>query len=221
MSFISHRLFPIILFVLAVNASHADVTRKETASFCQANCISPYGMVLGASSGGVEAYSNCRPECKVYVPNKWKGTFTGVKWQCVEYARRWLLINNGAVYGEVDTAADIWDKVDHLTHVATQKKLPLETHLNGSEKPPRRGDLLVYARAFYDTGHVAVVTDVDHENGVIKVAEQNFDNQPWAADYARTIEFVKKGNRYWLLDGYLLGWKHVKDQHTETEAKVD
>jgi glutathionylspermidine amidase/synthetase len=178
-------------------------------------------MFLGASQSGVEAYSNCQSLCKRYDPNTWKGIYTGVKWQCVEYARRWLLINKGAVYGDVEVAADIWNKIDHLIHVATNKELPLEAHLNGSEKPPQRGDLLVYARAFYDTGHVAVVTHVDHENGVLEVAEQNFNNQPWTGDYARTIEFVKKGSNYWLLDGYLLGWKHVKDQTARSEAKVD
>jgi hypothetical protein len=93
--------------------------------------------------------------------------------------------------------------------------------VNGAKIPPQPGDLLVYARAFYDTGHVAVVTHVDYENGVIEVAEQNYNNQPWAGDHARTIEFVKQGNSYWLLDGYLLGWKHVNDQHTGSEAQVD
>ncbi|MGD2053656.1 MAG: CHAP domain-containing protein [Gammaproteobacteria bacterium] len=219
MSFISYRLLPIILLVLTVNTSSADIARKESASLCQTNCVTPYGKVLGAAAGDVEAYSNCRPECKSYVPNKWKGTFTGVKWQCVEYARRWLLINKGAVYGEVDTAADIWNKVDHLTHVATRTKLPLEAHVNGAKIPPQPGDLLVYARAFYDTGHVAVVTHVDYENGVIEVAEQNYNNQPWAGDHARTIEFVKQGNSYWLLDGYLLGWKHIHNQADRRAAK--
>ena len=221
MPFISHRLLLFILFVLTVNVSQADITAKETASLCQANCISPYGMALGNSREGVEAYSNCRPECKSYEPNKWKGTFTGVKWQCVEYARRWLLINKGAIYGDVEVAADIWDKIDHLTHVATQKKLPLENHVNGSNKQPQAGDLLIYARAFYDTGHVAVVTNVDYEKGVVEVAEQNYKNEPWAGDYSRSIDLVKKGDNYWLLDGYLLGWKHVKDQNAGSEAKVD
>jgi glutathionylspermidine amidase/synthetase len=218
MPFISHRLLPIILLVLTVNGCATDIAEKEQASFCHANCVSPYGMVLGATAGGVEAYSNCRPECKSYEPNKWKGTFTGVKWQCVEYARRWLLINKGAVYDEVDTAADIWNKIDHLTHVATKTKLPLETHVNGAKIPPQAGDLLIYARAFYDTGHVAVVTNVNYEKGEIEVAEQNYNNEPWHEDYARTIEFVNKEGNYWLLDGYLLGWKHVQNQAGRAQA---
>jgi hypothetical protein len=148
-------------------------------------------------------------KCVIFEPHNWQGTYTGIKWQCVEYARRWLLVHKGAVYGDVDIAADIWDKIDHLTHVASNRQIPLESHLNGSKQPPEIGDLLIYARAFHDTGHVAVVTDVDYENGVIEVGEQNYANEPWPEDYARRIEFIKKGDNYWLLDGYLLGWKHI------------
>ena len=166
--------------------------------------------MLGVSKRGVEAYSNCNSECVIFSPNKWRDTYTGIKWQCVEYARRWLLVNKGAVYGDVDIAADIWDKVDHLTDVETQKSLPLQSHLNGSMQAPRVGDLLVYAKAFNQTGHVAVVTEVDLEAGHLKVAEQNYRNEPWAEDFARKVTLVKIGDAYWLLDPYLLGWKHLE-----------
>ena len=206
-----HSLLSFALLVFPLNATYADNAETEIPAACQTNCISPYGSVLGVSTGAVEAYSNCQSNCVIFEPNKWQGTYTGIKWQCVEYARRWLLVRKGAVYGDVDTAADIWDQIDHLTHVATNKKIPLESYLNGSIQPPRVGDLLIYARAFHNTGHVAVVTDADYEKGVIEVGEQNYNNEPWPEDYARTVEFIKKGDNYWLLDGYLLGWKHVKD----------
>ena len=147
----------------------------------------------------------------IYEPNHLKGTYTGIKWQCVEYARRWLLINKGAIYGDVDIAADIWNNIDYLTDVSTNRAFPLESHLNGSKQPPQVGDLLIYARAFNDTGHVAVVIDTDYGNGVIEVGEQNYNNEPWPEDFARKIELVRKGDNYWLLDGYLLGWKHVRN----------
>lgn len=163
----------------------------------------------GKSPRGIEAYSNCRPGCVILEPNHWKGTYTGIRWQCVEYARRWLLINTGAVYGDVDVAADIWDRIDHLTDLNTGKPIPLEARLNGSPQAPEVGDLLVYAKAFHGTGHVAVVTGMDVKNSLIEVSEQNYDNQSWPDDYARTIMFIEQEGHYWLLDGYLLGWKHA------------
>lgn len=204
-----YKLLSFAVLALALNFTYADIAEKGIPVECQTNCISPYGRVLGTSTGGVEAYSNCQSGCIIFEPNNWEDTYTGIKWQCVEYARRWLLVHKGAVYGDVDIAADIWDKVDNLTHVATDRILPLESHLNGSKQPPRVGDLLIYARAFHGTGHVAVVTDVDYEKGIVEVGEQNYENVPWQEDYARTIELVKKDDNYWLLDGYLLGWKHA------------
>jgi hypothetical protein len=45
---------------------------------------------------------------------------------------------------------------------------------------------------------------------MVEVSEQNFNNEYWPDDYARKIMLVRKGGNYWLLDGYLLGWKHAK-----------
>ncbi len=177
---------------------------------CQTDCVSPYGKVIGTSRRGIEAYSNCNSRCVIYEPNYWEGTYTGLKWQCVEYSRRWLLVNLGAVYDDVDIAADIWNNIDHLTEIATNKKLPLESHLNGSKQPPQFGDLLVYSKDYHNTGHVAVVVDVDIRGGYIEVGEQNYNNDLWPGEFSRKIGLIKKDDRYWLLDAYLLGWKHVK-----------
>jgi hypothetical protein len=211
---ISDRTFHILLFIVllasAFKFAFADNANKEIPVACQTECKSPYGMVLGKSPRGIEAYSNCQSGCVIFEPNEWHGTYTGIKWQCVEYARRWLLINTGAVYGDVDIAADIWDKIDHLTDINTKRQIPLENHLNGSTQPPEVGDLLIYAKAFHGTGHVSVVTGMDLKRGLVEVSEQNYNNETWPDGYARKIMLIKKGENYWLLDGYLLGWKHAK-----------
>ena len=210
----SSRTLRNLLFILLLapvfNSACADNVNEEIPVACQTGCKSPYGKVLGKSPRGIEAYSNCQSGCVIFEPNKWNGTYTGIKWQCVEYARRWLLINTGAVYGDVDIAADIWDKIDYLTDVKTKQQIPLENLLNGSTQAPQVGDLLIYAKAFNGTGHVAVVTGMDVNNGIVEVSEQNFDNESWPDVYARKIMFIKQDENYWLLDGYLLGWKHAK-----------
>lgn len=203
-------LFFILLLVPAISPAFADDAKKEIPLACRTDCVSPYGHVLGADSDDVKAYSNCQSNCVIFEPNKWHGTYTGIKWQCVEYARRWLLVHKGMVYGDVDVAADIWNKIDHLTRVDTKKHVPLKSYVNGSSQPPKVGDLLIYARAFYDTGHVAVVTEVNLKKGVIKVGEQNYNNKPWPGNYARSIQLYKKADHYWLLDAYILGWKHAE-----------
>lgn len=197
-------IFASIFIGSVLNTAFADIPKS-----CKVDCVSSYGKVLGVSKRGIKSYSNCSSKCVIFDPNKVNGTYTGIKWQCVEYARRWLLVNKGAVYGDVDIASDIWDKITFLTEIKTNKKIPLKSNLNGSKQPPKVGDMLIYARAFNKTGHVAIVVDVNDKQGSIEVAEQNYSNKIWGNNYARKIKLIKSNNEYWLLDKYLLGWKHI------------
>jgi glutathionylspermidine amidase/synthetase len=179
---------------------------------CSNNCATPYGEVLGVAAGNVIAYSNCNAKYVRFEPHYNNGIYTGIQWQCVEFTRRWLLSQRGVVYGDVDFASDIWNKIDFVIRVADGKLFKLQSYLNGSIHPPQVGDLLIYDKAFFNTGHVAVVTCVDLEAGLVRIAEQNFFNKKWVGNYAREIKLIKKNGRYWLWDVYLLGWKHVLSQ---------
>lgn len=185
---------------------------------CLSGCVTPYAQALGTEPGGVAAYSNCSARCVVFDPNRVRGVYTGIRWQCVEYARRWLLDHHGVVYGDVDTAADIWDKIQSVTRMADGREIPLRTLVNGSVEPPKAGDLLIYASAYLGTGHVAVVTAVDQRSGRVLVAEQNFLNRKWPGDYARRLDLVRHDGRWWILDPYLLGWKRLA--RLDSEAPV-
>jgi len=169
----------------------------------------PYGEMLGATAGNVIAYSNCNAHYLRFEPHYNNGFYTGIEWQCVEFTRRWLLSQRGVIYGEVDFASDIWHQINRVIRVADGKTFQFQSHPNGSTHPPQVSDLLIYDKSLFNTGHVAVVTNVDLEVGLVRVAEQNFFNQKWRGDYAREIKLFKKQDRYWLWDVYLLGWKEI------------
>ena len=202
----------IVLFVVACSilASTFPATTyskdKPLPVACTKDCRAPFGEVLGVGKGNVPAYSNCNAKCVVFSPNKKNGTYTGIKWQCVEYARRWLLVNKGVVYGDVDIAADIWG-LNYVTRVKDKKKIKMQSFANGSKTKPVVGD-----KAYLKTGHVAVISAIDSKTHTIDVLEQNFNNTKWHDGYARSISYLKRGGQYWLLDSYLLGWKHVTQQ---------
>jgi hypothetical protein len=200
----------ILLFLQGPTYAGGSKPAKELPEACRSDCVSPYGKVLGMANN-VPAYSNCSARCVVFKPNKVHGVYTGIEWQCVEFARRWLLQNKGAVYGDVDVAADIWNKIDHLERVGGKGAIPLEAYPNGSRQAPSVGDLLIYAKAYLGTGHVAVITDVDRSSHTLKVAEENYLNKKWPDDYARKIDFILKDGGYWVLDAYVLGWKHAAE----------
>jgi len=209
------RFVLITLLSFAAYVPNSFSEDKGLPAACSSQCKSGYGEVLGMGLGKVPAYSNCNAECVVFspnfYPNKKNGTYTGIKWQCVEYARRWLLINKGVVYGDVDIAADIWG-LDFVTRVKDKAKFKMQSFPNGDATQPQIGDLLIYAKAYLKTGHVAVISNIDSKAQTIEVIEQNFNNTKWNGNHARSIPYVKRNNQYWLLDAYLLGWKRVSDQ---------
>lgn len=188
-----------------------DGPGTDLPAACLSGCSSAWGTVLGTAPGDVPAYSNCNADCVVFEPHRVNGVYTGIKWQCVEFARRWLLQHRGAVYGDVDVAADIWDSIDQLERVGDGRAIPLTAYPNGARQAPMAGDLLIYASAYLGTGHVAVVTEVDLAARKLRVAEENYRNEAWPGDYAREIDLVVQDGRYWLLDAYLLGWKHAAE----------
>ena len=199
--------------VLSVHAGELSVTADSIPVACSSDCKSEYGSVLGKSPAGVEAYSNCNSNCVIFEPNHYEQIYTGIKWQCVEYARRWLLREYAVVYGDVDIAADIW-ALQQVSNPKSEQTYKFKSFVNGAKNVPQRGDLLIYSKEFLGTGHVAVVTEIDIEQQVLKIAEQNYANTHWQDDFAREIKYVKHDEGYWLLDAYLIGWKRV-EQKTE------
>ena len=192
----------------SLTGSAVDVSQQ-----CSTNCQSRYGSVLGQSPAGVPAYSNCNSDCVIFEPNHLNDVYTGIKWQCVEYARRWLLREKGVVYGDVDIAADIWGLQD-VHNPSRNQSLKFNSIVNGAAELPKIGDLLIYGKDYLGTGHVAVVVGVDEKLHTIQVAEQNYTNTKWQDNYARKIAYTRFDGRVWLLDSYLIGWKRVSStQH--------
>lgn len=129
--------------------------------------------------------------------------------QCVGFARDWLCRESGVIFAEIDIAADIWDKITHYIRKNDGARLPVDSYENGAVSPPAKGDLLVYCQQFLGTGHVAIVTEVDIVNHSVGVCEQNYRNRFQRPDDIRSIPLITHNNRYWLLDGYLIGWKRM------------
>lgn len=202
------KIIGLLLFTLAIYQV-AGADNQSLPAACTQACISSFGEEVGVSPSGVAAFSNCNSQCVHPEPNFVEGVFTGIKWQCVEYARRWLLLNEKVVYGDVDIAADIW-ALQRVHTPDKEKTYAFSSILNGSPNADlQRGDLLIYASAFLGTGHVAVVLSVNEKEKKIIVGEQNYTNQIWQQESAREIEYVIKDQQLWLLDSYLIGWKRI------------
>ena len=138
----------------------------------------------------------------------------GIKWQCVEYARRWLFIRKGCVFDSVEGAADIWTQINYVQRVVDKKCFVLNKYPNGSPSPPKNESLLIYNRSGVDMpyGHVAIIVDVSC--GFIRVAEENYYPYYWYGNYSRQIPYVFINGLYFIQDDYpISGWITIKDNN--------
>lgn len=145
----------------------------------------------------------------------------GVKWQCVEFARRWLMVERGYVFDSIPRAYDIFN-LKHVHTVPHKKRLPMVAHPNGSTTPPKLGDMLIWRSEgiFSGTGHVAIICGISPTG--VRIAEQNYDDLVWPEeqDYARELPGeVTDGGEYWIRSPAILGWMVVDDaEHLQTRV---
>ncbi|RNF11422.1 putative trypanothione synthetase [Trypanosoma conorhini] len=99
--------------------------------------------------------------------------YTGFRYQCVEYARRFLLLTTGCVFASCGRASEIF-AMRTLTHVETGATFEFIAHPNGkSTRRPTPGDIIVYPyhAKLLPWGHVGVISYADEQK--VGIAEQN------------------------------------------------
>ena len=146
--------------------------------------------------------------------NYFNNFLTGLKWQCVELARRYLIINHNITFPEVDNAYQIFD-LDYFYDL-NNNKVRIEKCKQGSRILPKKGSLLIWDPATSDprqqdlatpgprqqdhnmnkTGHVAVIVKVNSDN--IVIIEQNWKEN----SKKRRLKFINNI----IQDSNIIGW---------------
>ena len=195
----------------------------------------PFGTLLGYAPGGVAIYSsdyeNLDPE---QFPNdasfrSYSGhEYMGYKWQCVEFARRFLFLNYGIVFTDVGMAHEIFS-LRFLRQVINEAILPLQAFANGSKRKPEAGALLIWddGGMFDRTGHVAIITEVFDNK--IRIAEQNVIHTrlPIGKQWTRELAMTVSAEGYYLHDTFddtkILGWMIQTDDtlHSLLQPNAD
>lgn len=147
--------------------------------------------------------------------------YMGYKWQCVEFARRFLYLNYGTVFTDVRMAYEIFS-LRYLRQVVNDNILPLQAFPNGCERPPVAGSLLIWQQGgeFEHTGHVAIITQV--LDNKIRVVEQNVIHHPLPAgqQWTRELPLTYLDGKYAIQDTFddteILGWmtQTADDRHS-------
>jgi glutathionylspermidine amidase/synthetase len=180
---------------------------------CLKACTSLFATELG-NNRGVIGYSNCHSDCE---SNQWNTIKidrrlyrTGMKWQCVEYARRWYMKQLGYTFASIDHAYQIWSLVDAGKLGSDVKTTWLKFADGKTRSQPLPNDLLIYNQKQGVHGHVSVIVKVTKKH--VYVAEQNYANTPWeTTDYARKIPLISNQKGYFTLkDLGVIGWMRLK-----------
>jgi hypothetical protein len=127
-----------------------------------------FGDKIG-SFNGVDAYSNQQDKTNSLNSNYYNGIYTGQKWQCVEFARRYLIINEGITFSDVDSAFEI-PKAQFKTLNGVLVKMSNDLK-PGSLIVWPKGNEKGYEKRSPD-GHVAVVSFITPFG--VTVVEQNY-----------------------------------------------
>ncbi len=188
-----------------------------------------FGTLLGLASGGVPVYSSHYESADdADLPDRHSyrsyldGIYLGQKWQCVEFARRWMYLNQGLIFDDVGMAYEIFD-LTSVRDVARQRRLPLFSFRNGSRRPPEPGCMIVWDASgeFARTGHVGIVVEVTET--CVRFAEQNLDHQPWpeGRTYSREIRATRSPTgEFWVessfADATILGWVIQTEDSTDS-----
>jgi len=183
-------------------------------------CVIEFGNIVGRLED-VPAYSNCNNSFESgfdnFISYKNKKIFSGMQWQCVEYARRHLITKLGVTFNSVDGAEDVF-ALKTVESTETGKKYKFKTYKNNSNcrkknNMPKVNDVIIWARNKSDTpyGHIAVILKIEGDQ--IFIGEQNWSNDAWInpSSYSRILTLKKHNNRCTIIDGNytILGWKRA------------
>jgi len=153
----------------------------------------PFGELQGTCPGGVKAYSNGSDMFFAAERNFDDGLYTGFKWQCVEFARRWLLEKKGLVLPDVNWAAHIF-AMDHVYNAADGERVAMRAVKNGSTTKPEADTLLIYPSSEGNmVGHVAAIVDVDEH--FVYVADQNHRFHKWEGSYSAKLRIERDAEK--------------------------
>ena len=171
----------------------------------------PFGSLLGIAPGGVPAYSSKGISFRSHYNGD---IYYGARYQCVEFARRWLVHTHGVTFGSVGMAYEIFP-LPNVTRVSDSSAVPWTNVPNGSTTRPVAGCILIWNEGgeFKWTGHVAVVTAVS--DSFVRVAEQNVhDMTGEGRDYSRELPAVVDAatgafhiHEHYGKGGTVAGWK--------------
>lgn len=126
----------------------------------------------------------------------------GLKWQCVEYVKRYYFqVYNHKMPYSYGHAKDLFD--NSLNDVAFNEKRGLLQFRNVRYEKPKEGDMLIYDGTSYNPyGHVGIISRVTDTE--IELMQQNYGKKSRDTLALKTFNGI-----YTVADYDILGWLRI------------
>ena len=143
-----------------------------------------FGEILGKTKFNVYVYSNENgPETRQ--ENFYFNEFSGLRYECVEFARRFLIACFGLTFRSVKSAVNLWN-MKYFVSVINKSKVLIRHYFPSINSKIDIGDLIIFNSSVESPdGHVAVVVKcIKHREKVfIYICDQNFNNKKFDTIY--------------------------------------
>lgn len=138
----------------------------------------------------------CRKDKNYILISSYK-IYTGIKWECVEYIRRFFIKNYLLTFRDVKNALDMTTLTYFYSIFDETIKIPVY-FIHYSRKnilSIRKNDIIIFS--YKNTGHVALVTKPLNKRNQIEIVEQNWEKDWNSEHYSRLIN---------VYDPSIIGW---------------
>ena len=117
---------------------------------------------------GVISYCNTKELDKNSIPNFIESIYTGEKWQCIEFVRRFCILYYGITFENIKNVYEL----PSLDYFYCLKGHPIPIfHLSYKIHLPSINDIVVFRDGVH--GHVGIVSHYDHKKKIIYIVDQN------------------------------------------------
>ena len=117
-----------------------------------------------------------------FEPNYVGNILSGLKWQCIEFVRRYFIEKYHITFKSVKNVYDMLN-LNSFIIISNRIEIPLYFYTIKNKVEPKVDDMVLFY--YKDTGHIALISSV--KGDVIEICEQNWD-RPWVNDkYSRRI----------------------------------
>ena len=125
--------------------------------------------------------------------------YTGIKWQCIEFIRRYFIINYRLTFQSVKNVYDMIENINIFYPICNCNKIRKLYFIKNLKYPSK--DDIVYM-IHNDTGHVGIVIKYDSYKNLVYIIDQNKEyGSYWKhKNYAYTID---------KNDSSILGWGRI------------